>query len=185
MSAFRDGVARLADRTEREIASLYARFVNGELDRDTFVGMAAAVIARARVRGVSLADMALTAQVIRALGDVDVPLGITPPDNDVDRLQLSVATVLEDRPDYIDTDARLEESRRARLVRLARDSSAESSTWAMRLAMLERGIRGWIRETDANPCVMCQNLADGVVRSPRVVMKRHTGCCCVQRSVFN
>lgn len=187
MTAFRDGVTRLANQTEREIARLYGRLAQGNIDRDTFVVLAAQVIARARAKGVSLADLALAAEAVRQIGEEFGPLGLTPPDNDIDRLENSVGSVLEERPDYIeDRDReRLRESQRARLTRLARDSSAEAATWAMRLAMIERGVRGWVRETDVNPCPVCTNLADGVVRSARVRMIRHTGCACVQRSVFN
>lgn len=184
MSAFRDAVTRLANQTEREIARLYERLQLGAIDRDTFVVLAAQVLARARAKGVSLADITLAAEAVRQIGDEAGPLGLTPPDNDTERLEGSVGTVLDERPDYVDDRERLRESQRARLTRLARDSSAEASTWAMRLAMIERGVRGWVRETDANPCPMCTNLADGVVRSPRVVMLRHGGCACVQRSVF-
>lgn len=187
MSAFRDAVTRLANQTEREIARLYERLAAGSIDRDTFTVLAAQVIARARAKGVSLADLALAAEAVRQIGEEFGPLGLTPPDSDLERLQGSVGSVLDERPDYIDDNdrERLRESQRARLTRLARDSSAESATWAMRLAMLERGVRGWVRETDANPCPVCTNLADGVVRSPRVVMIRHGGCCCCQRAVFN
>lgn len=184
MTAFRDGVTRLANQTEREIAQLYERLVSGAIDRGTFVVLGAQVIARARARGVSLADLALAAEAVRQIGEAFGPIGLEPPEGDVERLQGSLASVLDERPDYVDDRERLRESQRSRLTRLARDSSAESATWAMRLAMLTRGVRGWVRETDANPCPMCTNLADGVVRSPRVTMIRHTGCACVQRSVF-
>lgn len=184
MTAFRDGVTRLANQTEKEIAALYARLEQGSIDRDTFVVLAARVIARARARGVSLADLALAAEAIRQIGEASGPLGLTPLDGDRERLEGSVASVLDERPDHIDDRERLRESQRARLARLARDSSAEAATWGMRLAMIERGVRGWVRETDADPCPVCTNLADGVVRSPRVTMLRHTGCACVQRSVF-
>lgn len=182
MTVFRDGVARLANQTEREIAALYARLERGSIDRDTFVVLAARVIARARARGVSLADLTLATEAIRQIGDQAGPLGLTPPDNDIERLEGSVGSVLDERPDY--EGERLRESQRARLGRLARDSSAEAATWGMRLAMLERGVKGWVRETDVDPCPVCTNLADGVVRSPRVTMLRHTGCACVQRTVF-
>lgn len=185
MSVFGDAVTRLASQTEREIARLYERLASGGIDRDTFTVLAAQVIARARARGVSLADLALAAEAIRQIGDDTGPIGLTPPENDIERLEGSVGSVLDERPDSADDRERLRESQRSRLTRLARDSSAEAATWAMRLAMLTRGVRGWVRETDANPCPVCTNLADGVVRSPRVTMIRHTGCACTQRSVFN
>lgn len=184
MSAFRDGVGRLVTTTERQLDAAFERFRTGRIDQETFVMMAAQIIARARVQGVTLADLSLATDALRQLGE-GFPLGLTPPDGDADRLHDSVRSVLDERPDYVEDRERLRESQRLRIARLGRDSSAESATWAMRLAMLERGVRGWIRETDQNPCPMCRNLADGVVRPPSVVMKRHGGCACVPRAVFN
>lgn len=184
MTAFRDGVGRLAARTEKEIASLYTRYESGRIDRDTFVSLAAAVISRARASGVSLAELSLMADALRQIGDPLGPVGVELPDGDAERLMSSVESVLDEMPHSADNLEALRGSQRARLARLARDSSVESSVWGMREAMLATGITGWVRQTDMDPCVVCRNLADGVVRSPLVVMKRHTGCCCVQRLVF-
>ena len=184
MTAFRDGVGRLADRTEAEIAALFTRFERGQLGRPEFVALAAALIARARVQGVGLADLVLTSEVIRALRTRAAPLGLTPPDGDAERLQGSVTSVLDQEIAGAKDRAQLRESQRVRLIRLGRDSAAESAVWAYSAAMVARGARGWIRVTDANPCQVCSNLADGVVRSPSVTMKRHTGCCCTQSAAF-
>lgn len=185
MIALRDGVARLIDRTEKEIQALYKRHQRSALTREQFVALAAAVIARARVRGVALADLTLAADVVRALGTRTAPLGLAPPDNDQDHLQRSIRTVLTAEVVTPTTEQEREASIVKRLRRLARDSPAEAAVWGMRLAMLERGVAGWVRVTDMNPCTVCSNLADGVVRSPQVVMKRHTGCACVQAAAFS
>lgn len=182
MTAFRDGVSRLADRTEREIVALFRRFDSGSIDREQFASLAAVVIARARVQGVGLADLTLTAEVIKQLRRRTAPLGLTPPDGDYDRLRGSVSSVL-------DADVKFEgdELKRSwldRLIRLARDSSAEAAVWGYGMGMQRRGAQGWVRVTDANPCPVCTNLADGIARSPDIMMKRHTGCACTQRVVF-
>lgn len=183
MTAFRDGVARLADEAEQEIAALYARFERGQIDRDKFVALAAALIAKARMQGVGFADLALTAEIIRAFRNVESPLGLTPPDSDAERLQASVLTVLT--ADVVFEGDELRRSQRDRLARLARDSSAEAAVWAMAKAALERGLKGgWVRMTDADPCKLCSGWADGVVRPWSVPMNRHTGCCCVPRPVL-
>lgn len=183
MTAFRDGVARLADEAEQEIAALYARFERGQIDRDEFIALAAALIARARARGVGLADLSLTADIIRALLTTESPWGIAPPDNDNERLQISVATVLDADVSYSGDELR--RSQRVRLERLARDSSAEAAVWAMAKVAIERGLKGgWVRMTDADPCKLCSGWADGVVRPWSVTMNRHTGCCCVPRPVL-
>lgn len=184
MSAFGDGVGRLVDRTEREIAALFTRYERGLIEREQFVSLAASLLARARVQGVGLADLVLTSEVIRALRTRATPLGLMPPDGDAARLMDSVNSVLDQNITTALDEKQLKRSQRLRLQRLGRDSAAESAVWAYGLGMAARGARGWIRVTDLDPCPVCANLADGVVRSPSITMKRHTGCCCVQQTVF-
>jgi hypothetical protein len=182
VSRFRDGVARLAARTERELQALYGRYEAGLLSKEQFVALAAALLTRARIQGVGLADLALTAEAIMQLREPTAPLGLTVPDGDNGRLQRSVGSVLT-----VEVQAEGDDFRRSikdRLLRLARDSAAEAAVWAYGVGMQQRGAKGWVRVTDRDPCKVCQNLADGVVRSPSVVMKRHTGDMCVQSAVF-
>ena len=184
MTAFRDAVGNLAARTEREVVALFGRYQRGSLDRGRFVALAAAVLARARAKGVALADLALTAQIVRALGQT-APLGLTPPPDDTQRLQQSVRTLLSEEIATASTPKALADSQAARLGRLARDSSAEAAVFGFMLGARERNLDGgWTRETDLNPCRVCTNLADGVVRPWSVQMKRHTGCACTPRASF-
>lgn len=185
MTTFRDGVARLADRTEQELVAAYDRYTRGALDKESFLVLAAVVLGRARTRGINLADVTLTAGLIRALRRRDAPLGLVLPDGDLDRLSEAAGTILGDHLANAGGGKDLGAARRARFARLGRDSAAEAAVWGMRLAMITREIPGWVRVTDANPCRVCSNLADDVVRSPNVVMKRHTGCCCVQQAVID
>lgn len=184
MSALRDGTARLAGRTEQQISTLFDRYTNGSISRDAFVSLAAQILATSRARGVALADLSLTAAAVRALRRPEVPIGITQPEGDLERLESSVASVLDADVDYPDDERELRGSQRLRLGRLARDSTAEVVPWAMAMLMGHRSVSGWVRETDADPCKVCSNLADGIVRSHSVVMKRHTGCMCVPRAIF-
>lgn len=184
MTALRDGLQRLASETEKRLQEAFRRYEAGTLSRETFVAVAATILLRARARGVALADIALTADAARALGNISAPLGLGLPEGDAERLRQSVATVLDQRVETASTPEQERESRLARLGRLARDSAAEATVWATREGMQRRDTRGWVRVTDPNPCPVCVRLADGIVRSPVVVMKRHTGCMCVQGSVF-
>lgn len=185
MTAFRDAVGTLAARTEREAVVLFDRYQKGDIGRDRFVALAAAVLARARAKGVALADLTLAAEIVRTLRRRTAPLGLTPPEDDTPRLQRSVATVLDQDVASASTPEELRGSQEARLGRLARDSAAEAAVFGLRLGALTRGLDGgWTRETDLNPCPVCTNLADGVVRSWTVTMKRHTGCACVPRASF-
>lgn len=185
MSHFRDAVGTLASRTEREVTALYERHQRGAIDRDQFVALAATVLARARAKGVALADLSFTAAIIRALGQRTAPLGLTAPPDDTERLRESVNTVLTQEVKTATTPEELKESQLARLTRLARDSAAEAAVFGFTESARRRGVRGgWTRETDLNPCPVCSNLADGVVRSWNVSMIRHTACACVPRPAF-
>jgi hypothetical protein len=184
VSALKDGVGRLADRTEHRVEALFRSHERGEMSRDTFVSLAAALIARARTQGVALADLALTAEVMRALGNTMRPVGLRAPPDDFERLRGSVGTVLDQDVASVETELDRRESVAKRLTRLARDSSAEAVVWATAMVGQAHGLTGWVRETSLQPCIVCSNLADGVSRPYSVMMKRHTGCLCVQRSVI-
>lgn len=185
MTVFRDAVGNLAARTEREVVALFGRYQKGVIDRSRFVALAAAVLARARAKGVALADFALATQIVRTLGERTAPLGLTPPSEDTEKLQQSVTTLLNEDIISASTPEALRESQAVRLGRLARDSAAEAAVFGFMLGARERSLKGgWTRETDLNPCQVCSNLADGVVRSWNVTMKRHTGCACTPRASF-
>lgn len=185
MTAFRDAVGNLAARTEREVVALFGRYQRGAISQGRFVDLAATVIARARAKGVSLADLSLTATIIRTLGQRTAPLGLTPPADDTERLTQSVATVLGQEIDSATTPDALRESQALRLGRLARDSAVEASVFGLSLGARTRGLDGgWTRETDPDPCPVCTGLADGVARPWTVTMKRHTGCACTPRPAF-
>lgn len=184
MSKLRDATFRLATQTERQLTTAFDRYARGDISRSSFELVAAQLLAGARARGVALADLSLTADHMRALRRTLSPVGLMPPEDDFDRLRGSFKSVLDEEVDYAGDIATLRGSQRLRIQRLGRDSAAEIVPWALHLLMNERGAAGWTRETDRDPCTVCRNLADGIVRSPAVVMKRHTGCMCVQRTVF-
>jgi hypothetical protein len=180
MSRLLDGVIRLQRDTERQLTILYQRNVEGTLSESEFVTLAAVLLERARMRGMTLADLSLAAQVSQALGRVEAPLGLMPTDKDLPGLEKAVVTVLTASVE-VEKPEELIASRAARLARLGRDAPADAATWGMTVGMRERGIEGWVREPSPKACPICQAWADGKVRSPEVVMARHTGCGCIQR----
>ncbi len=184
MTTLRDGLQRLAQQTEWRIEGAFQRYEAGTLDKEAFVAVAATLLLRARARGVTLADIAVSVDATRALGQIAAPLGLAVPDGEGERLHRAVRTVLDQQVETPKTPEEMSESRRARLKRLARDSAAEATVWATNLAMGGQGATGWVRMTDPDPCPVCQSLADGVIRSPLVMMKRHTGCMCVPQPVI-
>lgn len=61
MTGYTDVMATLADSTDVRVQALYARYVAGEIDEDTFVALATAVLAQGQSQAVGLADVALAA----------------------------------------------------------------------------------------------------------------------------
>ncbi len=90
----RDAFTKLAGRTEREVLGLWDRHRVGTITRDQFIALAAAVIARANHRAVSVADTAMAVQLSSLLRRPVAPLGLVTLD-DQGRLQQAVGTVLD------------------------------------------------------------------------------------------
>lgn len=175
---WQDTLARLGDDAERRARALLARYEAGLLDRDTFVALAAALVAREQGRAVSAADVAVAATVARQTGTAVSPAGIPNPADQV-RLRDAVGTVLDDRPSTV-PDEDLPRSRSDRLARLARAETLSAGQTATQTAWAALSVRdGWVRRTDADPCPKCVAWADGVKRPWSVQMARHIGCACL------
>lgn len=185
MTVLADRARALARRTESELVALWRRHETGGVDGDGFVTAAAALLTQARAAGVTLADLALTAEIARALRSAATPLGLGVDADEPARLAAGVRTVLDADVASATTPDELSRSREARLARLARDVPLQAVADAAGTAMAARGVAGWVRVTDADPCVRCSAWADGKVRPPGTRMARHVGCSCIQQPVFS
>ncbi len=177
----RETLAGLAGRTEREVLALWDRQRVGTITRYQFVLLAAAVIARANHRAVTVADTALALQLSRMLRKPVAPLGLVTLD-DQGRLRKAVGTVLTADVDL--GGEALVASQAARLGRLARAEPLDAGQDAIQTAMQNHKVKGWVRVTDANACPICEEWADGVERPASVRMARHTVCGCAQQPVL-
>lgn len=177
--ALRDRLRDVAGETQRAVDQLFARWQGGGLSRDEFVAGVAAAIARANQRATTVADRAMAVQLARTLGRDIEPQPTELPELQP-RLRKSVASVLDENPEVATTAAVLAESQRKRLGRLAR---SEPLGYAQRSIQghLDREGAGWERATGPDPCPLCTELDDGVVRPASVDMARHPNCSCVQR----
>lgn len=186
MSRFHDAAVRLAAATADEVAALWQRHVAGSLSERQLIALAARAIAGANRRAVTVADLGIATQVIEQLRRPVPMLGLVATERDLDQTRLAdaVGVVLVEEVESAGSPDALASSRENRLIRLARDEPLKVLATAAGVAMVERGVEGWVRETDANPCKLCTGWADGVVRSPAVPMNRHTGCSCVPRTVI-
>lgn len=175
---WQDTLARLGDTAERRARNLLARYESGLIDRDTFVQLAAALVAREQGRAVSTADLAVAATVARQTGRPVSPAGLDLP-ADQRRIRDAVGTVLEDRPTTV-PDEDLPRSRSDRLARLARAETLSAGQTATQAAWAAVTVRdGWVRQPDSDPCPLCLSWSDGVKRPWSVPMNRHPGCGCI------
>ncbi len=84
------------------------------------------------------------------------------------------------------------EAQRGRAERIARGEAAAAAHEALAAALAPADeVVGWVRKLDPDPCERCvawwksggDPRGPSPVRPYTVRMKRHTGCCCVQRAV--
>ncbi len=186
MTILRARAGALATATEADVARLWQLRLVAGLSESRFLRFVGLAIVRANVAATSLADLVLTALVIRHLRQPVSPLGLvpTPAQIDVERLSEAARTVLVTDVASIDTAEGLEESRARRLRRLARAEPLGTAQDSLQRAMAQRELAGWLRSTGPDPCERCRGWADGQVRAPTVAMKRHPGCTCEQVPQF-
>ena len=179
---------QLSQRTRRELGQLADRHTRGSLPRGQFLAVGAAAIARADRRAVTLADVALAAQLMAALGAVVHPLGLKS-DADQRKLAGSLASILDADMATVDEQG-MPASIRARVERLASNEPLHAASLATTAGMeLHAGaprmheLVGWRRSVSAGACPLCSAWASGGPFGPSVHMARHVGCACVQQVV--
>ena len=180
----RDVGLRIASDAERVVLRLHERLRQGDLTRPQFEALAAAAIARANARAITAADLAVVAAIAAALGEARPPAGIEV-DNDQQRLRDAVRSVLDADVASALTVTEAVESTELRLARVARAEPLSMVQTALVLAMGAQQVSGWRRVTGPDPCPLCRQWADDVVRPPTVRMARHHGCSCMAQPVFS
>lgn len=177
---------RLADRTAARVAELWAMADAGEISPSEFRRLAAIAVASANAQGVTLADLGITAELIRQRRSAARPLGLRPTATQLDqrRIVRDIDRILETNPAIADTPELLAESRRGRLASWAASEPLLTVATTVGVAMVARGAKGWTRQLVGDNCPKCIDWADGVVRAPGTRMARHPGCDCIQAPTF-
>jgi hypothetical protein len=185
MQAVQAASRRLADRTAAQVVALWGQVRDGSLTEDQFRVRAAAVIAVANAKGVSLADLGLTAEVIRHTGLATSPLGLQANEVQVDQARIAdrLSDILTNDPDGADDDE-IDVSRQDRFGDLARSENFLTVATATQDGMRQRGIERWVRVLSGTSCPLCTGWADGIARSVDSPMARHIGCDCLQQPIF-
>lgn len=180
MSTYFDTLTRLAARSVAVALALLELHDSGDLDEGEFAAYAAAAVLAHNTRAAAVADLAVAADLTRALNRPIAPLGVRIPEGERERLVGALVTIQAGEPG--DDPERAVQRRRMRVERLA---DAEPRT-AARNARGEaigrsRHANGWTRSTNPGACKACIGLADGTVLSARTHMWTHTGCGCAQQ----
>lgn len=165
---------RLTSEQERQVLALFDRFEEGLMSEDRLAVEVAALVGVSKARAASFADVAVAAALGTAV------LGMPPQQYDPSRVVRAVRTLMDAEPSTVES---LVESRQARLSRMVRSETAKTVQDGMQTAHRANGVQKWVRETDDEPCPLCEQLADNVPRSVDIRMSRHEGCVCWPRAI--
>lgn len=174
---YRDQLVALSEKSETAVIRVYRKYVAGEISKEATKSLLAAVIAQANSRAVALADLALAAQLMLALGEPVAVAGTVAPLTDTERLIAAAATVL--------AVAEESESSEAIVGRLGRNEPLSSAAESFSAGMKKnRRVKGWVRDLEPDACQLCEWWwRDGRVWPAAHPMPRHPGCTCSQKPV--
>lgn len=169
---YRETLHELADATEAQVVAAYEQYEQGNLDEAAFVALVAAFVAAANNQAAALADLSLALSLTVALEAVVVPMGLTPPDGDAERLTRAAKTLVDRLPGTPDPRARVGRLGRAEPLRTA------AGVYSKGIAASEV-TTGWVRGRDADPCQLCTWWwREGRVWPKDHPMPTHPGCSC-------
>lgn len=168
VSRFQAMTAELAEGTERTVLAIWAHAEIGSTDMAEATAAITAVIARANAAGFLLGDAAISAQIEALTATPTAVSGVMRSDDTV-RLGDALATIVGGDGDTAMQLARLA---RAEPLSAAQDGSA--------VALDQHpAVIGWVRQTNAGACELCQWLArGGRIWNTTTAFDRHPGCNC-------
>ena len=175
--SYQDSLTKLRNSTDAKVLEAWRVYGLGRITKPQFVQLAAAVIMQANGKAVALADLSLSAELLKLTGDTHAPLGVLPKAYDQPRLEKGVQTLLDDFAAGEDIDARL--------TRFAMNSPLDAATNAYSDGIKQaQSVQGYVRQMDANPCQLCRYWwREGRIWPKDHSMPHHKGCACVQRIV--
>lgn len=174
--SYRETLGRLADETERRAVAIHAAYIAGELSHDEAVALLAAAVAQGNARATSLADLALAAEIMAALGEA-VPVVGVPLQDDTDRLRKAATTLLTAVEKSPVPEAIVRRLARSEVFKTANRTYGE----AMRASP---HVKGWVRDLEGEACELCTWWwREGRVWPDSHPMPTHPGCECTAKPV--
>lgn len=167
-------MAKFARQVEDSLVAVHNRLDAGEIVMEEFIALATMLLIRAKAKGISLADLAVAAE-LSALRGVAVPAaGLSVPDG----VEMATARAVEDT---VSSD-QYKANAVAAVAVLGRSQALEAVQDSYGQALRQQDVQGWTRVLNAGACELCQDLADGVLPSS-TPMYHHKGCGCSQKPV--
>lgn len=170
--SFPDSLNTLARTIEDNLVAVLDAYNTGQIDRETFMGSAAAILTQGRAGAITIADLALATELTRLWSRPVLPLGLHFTEADVN----SFEAVRES----MDSD-RFQANSAAEMGTLARAAIFSAAQHATRIGLQDHKVKFWTRETNDKACPVCTGLADGTELSVDTRMYTHKGCNCTQR----
>lgn len=167
-------LGKLASATEDALVALEDARADGVLPQAKFEAACLLVLLKAKLTGVQLADLALSAELTRLRKRVVNPLGLSLPDDAQDTAQAALRDTL-DSPQYAVNAA-------AAVAVLGRSETLAAAQEATSDGLIVHGVEGWTRDLNEGACELCRDLA-GDVLPASARMYHHKGCGCTQRPV--
>lgn len=167
---YQDQLEETATATASQVLAAVAMYEAGAMSAEALTAVVAAYIAAGNSAAAALADLSLSAALTVQTRTPVIPMGITRPTDDVERLTKAATTLLTD--DTKTTTARWE--------RLATAEVKEAAARAYSTAVaVSPFVKGWIRGIDEDPCQLCTWwYRDGRVWPASHEMPTHKGCTC-------
>lgn len=175
---YRDTIGHLGDATAEKVLVVVAAWEADEITEDEAAALIAAIISTSNNRAAGLADLSLAADLTVATGTVVAPTGVTPPKDEVRRLNKAAKTLLATLPDTPDPQGRAARLGRSEPLTAAQNARGEALTRS-------QVVEGWTRSVSGSGCQLCNWWSrDGRVWPKDHTMPRHKGCRCTQNPVL-
>lgn len=175
--SYQTTVTQIRNSTDRQVLEAWRQYGLGRISQPQFVQLAAAIVATANGAAVAVADLALSAELVRVTGTTYAPIGMLPTAYDQPRLEKGIASLLKDAKAGDDITDRLTRFARSEPLTAANDAYSKAVSTSTPVA-------GWVRQMDSDPCQLCRWWwREGRVWPSSYKMPHHKGCSCTQRIV--
>ncbi|MBG6237392.1 hypothetical protein IWX78_000335 [Mycetocola sp. CAN_C7] len=176
--SYQGSLTRIRESTSTDVMNAWHAYGLGRISKPQFVQLASALILQAKGRAATVADLAVSTELTRLSGSVQLPTGALPKVYNQPVLAKGVQTLLD--------AAEAGEDVTERLSRFALNAPLDAAVdvYGQGVAASQL-VEGWVRQMDGDPCQLCRYWwREGQVWPKGHKLQHHKGCECVQRPVL-